>query len=555
MEPTRRSHCELGVITNFREIGTAIGEGAAKLAGYGKAFEEAEIRTKADEAATRANTAAKAALAQQLALAADKALGLSAASKKLVSDFEGLTLKGESVSDSLKKLTKDLELGDLQGITNAGAALDALGQKGKITGQQIRESLAEGLRGLDLGVFETQARAAFDNSEQGARRLKSALDAIADESLKRAGTSLSELETGFSKAASSAINDVDALAKSLAALGLKGDDTGRALSTALDKALSAANTERAVQAVIERFEELGKSGQLAGEQLADGLDKARAKLEALKPGIQSLDEAPRNFGLKTQSEIQATADKLGESYKRIAYAAGVSLADQRTAFEAYSKAAIAANGGVETSAVKVARTILETKEAALGAGKAGADAGKATAAGFDAAAASINAAAGSLSSFSDAATKARNAASLSKLGSNTYDKDGFAQDSNGNKLVLTGQAKVGDDEYFDKAAFDREAALSARSGRPWFVDPQRFVKKKTKSAAGSSSVMPNNLTSGGSAAPAPAPAVVNKGGSTGYGTVNLVINGRSTPVKVASREDANALTSVLQQLATAANRA
>lgn len=75
-------------------------------------------------------------------------------------------------------------------------------------------------------------------------------------------------------------------------------------------------------------------GLIAGEQVAAGLEKAREKIEALKPGIHSLYEALRNFGLKTQTELQATTDKLGASYHRSAHDVRVSLTDQRKAFEA-----------------------------------------------------------------------------------------------------------------------------------------------------------------------------------------------------------------------------
>ena len=81
----------VGILTNFREIGTAIGEGAAKLFGYGKLIEALEAANKADEAATRDNANAKAELAQKLQLAAEKALGLTDQSRKLIGDFTDLT--------------------------------------------------------------------------------------------------------------------------------------------------------------------------------------------------------------------------------------------------------------------------------------------------------------------------------------------------------------------------------------------------------------------------------------------------------------------------------
>ncbi len=284
------------VLTNFREIGTAIGEGAAKLFGYDKPIKALEEATKADEQAARANAAAKAELAQRLQLAADKAIGLNDQSRKLIGTFDQEVAKGEEVSVALDKVGKALEFQDLSGIKNGITALDALAQSGKITGAQLRDSLSGAISGADLTIFATNAKAAFDSSEQGARRLKEALDAIATQALARAGTSLEELTTGFSTGATKAINDVDALGETLKKLGITGNDAARVLSGALDKATEAAGTERAVQAVMDRFTELGKQGQLTGQQVSDGLAKAQEKIDALTPGIQGLAEAARKFG-------------------------------------------------------------------------------------------------------------------------------------------------------------------------------------------------------------------------------------------------------------------
>ena len=103
--------------------------------------------------------------------------------------------------------------------------------RGKVSADEIQQAYSAGLKCIDLTKFATEARAVFDNSEQGARRLKAALDAVSEESLRRAGTSLKELQTGFSVAATAAINDVDELTNALDSLGLKGGDAGRALAS------------------------------------------------------------------------------------------------------------------------------------------------------------------------------------------------------------------------------------------------------------------------------------------------------------------------------------
>ncbi len=358
----------LAIITSFRELGTWIGEGIAKLAGYDDKLKETEEELAANDRAARAMAASVAALAQESAKAAEEAAGLTTESRRLLGEFDQARAKADSVADALGKVQKALDLSDLSGITAAGAALDVLAQRGAITGAQLRDTLAGALKDVDLGVFEAQARAAFDSSTQGARRLAAALDALADESLRRAGTSVRELETGFTEAASSAINDVDALATSLEALGADAGTTGRLLAAALDKATDAAGTERALQAVIDRIEELGRQGKLSGETLTAALEGARKKLDEIRPGVDSLSEALRTFGLKTRDELQATADKLGKAYRVIANDVSVSLADKARAFNTYRDAAIAANGGVESSEIKLQARIIEAQAAAAGLG-------------------------------------------------------------------------------------------------------------------------------------------------------------------------------------------
>lgn len=552
----------VGIVTNFREIGTAIGEGAAKLAGYDKPLRDLEIATKADEQASRANAAAKAELAQQLQLAADKAIGLTDQSRKLVGAFEDTIKKGGEVSDALGKLSKDLELGSLDGIRNAGIALDALGQKGKLSGAQIRDALADALKVVDLNNFKINALAAFDESAQGARRLAAAIDAIDVEVLRRAGTSLDELASGFSRASTSAINDLDALTVTVERLKLKGDDTGRALGVALDKALVAASTERAVKAVIERFEQLGKQGQITGDQMAEGLERARKKLDELKPGINSVAEAYRAFGLQTREDAKLTADRFGAAYQTLATSGTASLSDLRKAFDQYSAAATAANGGVETSAVKLARTMLETKEAALGAGTAIADAGTKGKKAFDDLIGTLNQAAGSLDSIS---SKAANAAK-SVLGKNTYDSAGFATGPDGQRITLNGQAKVGEGQFFDKAAFDRDAARSTT-----VLDPQRYVKTDTGAATATSAqtIVAAELArldaikaggNGSAAGSSPflrAPAVP----ASSSHTVEIKLQGtslekyQSTLVSMSTQADADSLVRMLKTLDSAARSA
>lgn len=542
----------VGILANYEAIGTAIGEWVAKLTGAGKVLEDNERAMQADAENTRRAAAEKTALAQATALATDRALGLNKEARGLVAEFDGVITKTGDAGDALAKLSKALRLDDLSGIQAAGAALDALGQRGKLTGDQIRAALSGALKEADLLAFETTARAAFDASEQGARRLKSVLDAIADESLRRAGTSAQELAGGFSKAATSAINDVDTLARTLRDLGAAGDDAERALAGALDKALTAATTERAVRAVIDRLEEMGRAGELSGDRLADGLERARKKLDELRPGINSLGEALRTFGLQTRAELQQTADRLGDAYRVISTSAGVSLRDQIEAYGKWRAAALKASGDVETQHLAEQRVILETRATVAGLGDAYQQAmGKAETATRKAGAVVRAETASMAAGFRDVATAA-DQASRSVLASTQYDAQGFALGADGQRFTAGGeQGSIG--------GADRTGPFNSAPAKPKLLGQGTGsnlgqgrlgnLGQGVAPSVAAATRAPQALGAPAAAAPVAAPSASGR-------TITINIPGRaSTAVRVASDADAERLAGILQVLGTEMVRA
>jgi len=372
----------VGVLTNIREIGTTLGEGVAKWAGYGDAVADAELKLRADEAASKANMQAKQELAAQLQATAEAAQGLNKESRAIVATFDDVVTKGGSVADALEKVTKELQLGEPTGITNAVTALDALERKGKITADQVRAALAGALDGKDLAIFATNAKTAFDKSEQGARRLKAALDAVADEALKRAGTSVQELQGGFSKAMNSAINDTDALIQTLGDMGIKGEQAAQLVGKSLDKEIAAANTERAIKAVTDRVTELGRQGILSGEQVTEALTKIETKAGQLKKGVNTLAEALAILGIKSKEKLDQVAADSRAAFEFAEQSGKVSIGELIKAFNKMRDDAIAANNGIEPSWIRQKQLMLESKASAAGLGssivQAMGDAAKAT---------------------------------------------------------------------------------------------------------------------------------------------------------------------------------
>lgn len=262
------------VALNAQDLGKWIGEGIAKLQGYGEALEEAERRAAAE--AKAAEDAAKAAreLAEEKRKAAQAALGLSGESAKLVDKFDEVAKKAKNSSEALAELSKELRFDDLSGIRAAGVALNALAEQGKLSADQIKQAYATALDGQDLLKFETNAMTAFANIRGGAEQLKIVVDALGEESLKRAGTSVNELRTGFSSAMNSAINDTDRLSQTLRNLNATTEQSSNTLSVALNKEVELATTRRGIDEIITRIQEFGTQGQLAGVQYEQSLVKA-----------------------------------------------------------------------------------------------------------------------------------------------------------------------------------------------------------------------------------------------------------------------------------------
>lgn len=291
----------------------------------------------------------------------------------LIADFGELTKKGDSTAEALGKIGKDMDLSNIQGIADAGAALDALAVRGQISADQVHAAWQEALNGKDLQVFEVNARTAFDGSEQGARRLAAALDAQLGEALRRTGKDAGALSGGINQAAQLAINDFDVMAARLDEVKARGIDAGIALSASLNKAGEAASTEAAAKAVIDRWKELGQAGLVTGEQLTLGLEKAQSKLEELKPGINSLGEAFRTLGMKSPEELQKVARSAEEAFNVIKQGSGYTqteLANVREAFRRYAEAAIAANGGVATDTIRVKAEMMGLRVETDASGKA-----------------------------------------------------------------------------------------------------------------------------------------------------------------------------------------
>jgi tape measure domain-containing protein len=373
-----RLNVYLAVLANSKSIGTWLGETAAKWAGYGEAIEKANDATKRQEIASKLAAEQQRDLTIALQAARDKQFELSKESTGLIGKFDELRGKGESAADAIAKVGKDFDLANIPGIRDAGAVLDKLQADGKLTATQFQKAWADALKGEDLGKFEFQAREAFRGAAREGERLAAVFDGTAREAIRRTGLEFDVLAGGIGQASRSAINDTQAIIDHLEALKTKGVDVGLALTSSLAKSIDTADSVKSLDALRGQIESV--RAQL-GNRVADGLldqatvkaEELRAKIENLKPGIQSAAEALRFFGLQSAEALTKAANSSREAFDTLKQS-GTASADQlRQAFNRVAADATAANKGIAPSWLATEDAMIRSKEAVDGFGQAAVD--------------------------------------------------------------------------------------------------------------------------------------------------------------------------------------
>lgn len=346
----------IGVLipTVFEPIGTWIGEGVAKLQGYGDALEKLEKQTQLEE--TRAKVAAdvKASFAAATEKAREKTYQLTEESKKLITTFNELIAKGESVSDALKKISESMKFDSTKGINNSITALYMLRDQGKITADELSASIKQAMSDKDLLVFATNAQAAFRGTAFEAQKMALVAEQAMILAVERTGFSFDQLKGQGSTASRSLINDVMVVIQNLDNLKDQGVDTGLALNASFSNAIKGAETEQQLSALRGQVEKLkGELGTtVSGGLLAQISEQSRKlanDLDVLKAGINSVNEAYSILGLQSKDEAQAQAKAYQDAYNVILKSGKATTGELRQALQKMS-ADVYASGDAATKA-------------------------------------------------------------------------------------------------------------------------------------------------------------------------------------------------------------
>jgi tape measure domain-containing protein len=233
--------------------------------------------------------------------------------------------------------------------TQLGLALATVAAKNKEVAAGIAKELPDAISKLnaaDLKEFQTSFIGGLERAGASADYVKERVLDFATAATKALGSDITASMTVLSAKFKENEKSLLDLSSNFDKLKSAGVDAGKALGDSLTAMLAKARNPVEVEELIKLWQQLGSEGKISGKAMADGLTAAKAKLDELKPGINSLAEAFKTFGLTTKEESAKLAETYKVAFDKISASGQATTAQLQQAFQTYADAAIAANGGV-----------------------------------------------------------------------------------------------------------------------------------------------------------------------------------------------------------------
>jgi tape measure domain-containing protein len=463
-------------------------------------------------------------------------------------------------------------------LADLGFAMGELAVKSKFVSEGIAKDLPDAvskLNNTDLRKFSDSFIKGLQDAGASTEYIKARLLDLSSAAAKSLGVDLGASLNGLTKQFQENQKALLSLAADFTKLKSAGVDASKLLADGLTAMLAKARNPVEVQELIRLWQQLGNEGKITGQALTDGLQKAKEKLDELKPGINSVNEAFKTMGLQTREEAEAIYKKYQEAFSIIESSGKATTAQLQEAFKKYAEASIAANGGVSNSFIDAKAQALGMQIQVDSAGKvtvesmtAAANSTKALAAGFTnageaavAASEKINAALERQIAAQEKANELAERAVALENKRLSIDKDKFSVDGDGNRIQISfitpesafNAAK--DAGLSDKKAlsFRQEYAAISNKNDPRLNDFNKFYERlnqlKVEDAqervkAEDAAKAPDTRTK----APNPSNGVTREtgtvGGSQNSKTVNVNFNagGQTVSAKIAASDETAFLT-------------
>lgn len=297
------SHTKAGKV-----VGDAHTEGAGKAKNAQKGL--------ADEAAKTGKVIELSAAAGQTAT-----VSIAAANQEVIKSLQALAKESGIALPTMKMTAEQLA----QTMGEVAAKSD---DAAKAIGTRLRESIEKLKAGDFVLVWDNYVKG-LEKAGASTELLKETTTIFASQAVKVLGGDMTAALGKMSKGFEDNVVILDKLIGTMGDLAKQGVDVGVALESALDGMLGKAKNPVEITALIKYWEDLGKQGAVSGQQMAEGLEKARKKLDEVKPGINSVNEALRTLGITANDTATNMQAKYTEAF-RVLKDSGVATFTQLT---------------------------------------------------------------------------------------------------------------------------------------------------------------------------------------------------------------------------------
>lgn len=311
-----------------------------------------------DQATSKWLSAAQA--QEQLAKATHKTseelAGLKAT--EIVKQFQDLVGAGKNVEETFKEITKSLNFNKPEDIAALIRSLNALSSAGRLSADETTKAWQTALAAMNPQQLEStlaRARLAYSEASIGAEQFAKINELVLAASFEKLGVNAAQALGKISTGAQEAIDSVNLVARSTAEAGVGVQDAARAIEMAFAAAIPKADSLEAIDALQRQLKAMGEAGKISAEGIERtqaALDKQRAAIEGQIPGIQSLEEALRNLGVKPQKELDALAVSARQAFDAVKASGTATPREISEAWKAMAEASIEANNGVADASIK-----------------------------------------------------------------------------------------------------------------------------------------------------------------------------------------------------------
>lgn len=276
----------------------------------------------------------------------------------IVKQFQELAVAGKGVEEAFKEISKSLDFNKPEDINALISALNALSAAGRLSANETSKAWQTALSAMNPQQMEStlaRVRLAYADASIGAEQLAQINALVLAESFDRLGVNAAQALSSISAGAQDAIDSVKLVARSAAEAGVGVADAARAIEMAFAAAIPKADSLEAIDALQKQLKAMGDAGKISAEGIERtqaALDKQRVTIEGQIPGIQSLEEALRNLGVKPQKELAALAASAKQAFDAVKASGTATPREINEAWKAMAEASIEANNGVADASIK-----------------------------------------------------------------------------------------------------------------------------------------------------------------------------------------------------------